>query len=281
MANFKVGDRVRAIKDYDGNDHIVNQTGTVIVGGVHHAGVEFDKAVNGHDCGGRGKHNYCWWCTNDVLEPVAANEKIVITSDGKTTLARLYNGKRVVKTAKAACAPDDAFDFETGAKIAFERLVGKFTETVSFKKGDRVRIIANTSGHNFQIGSVVTIVGNDAWPADQRKCKGLDLDNKVNWWWVKESDMEPVNFDWAKFEAGKIAVKATEDNFENFVAEAKKHKLTFNPDEDFNPFNALGDKLFRAILLHIDVKENEIYVMCEDGALKISHCLKELEEFVW
>ena len=50
------------------------------------------------------------------------NQKVVITSDGKTTTARLFDGKDVVKTAEAKCSPDDEFDFNTGASIAFSRL---------------------------------------------------------------------------------------------------------------------------------------------------------------
>lgn len=49
--------------------------------------------------------------------------KIVITSDGKNTLARMYDGKKIVKEAKAICSPDDTFDFETGAILAFRRLM--------------------------------------------------------------------------------------------------------------------------------------------------------------
>lgn len=51
------------------------------------------------------------------------NHKIIITSDGKETLARMYDGKTVVKSAKAICCPDDTFDFKTGAELAFDRLI--------------------------------------------------------------------------------------------------------------------------------------------------------------
>lgn len=49
-------------------------------------------------------------------------DKIVITTDGKTTTAKMYNGKDGVETAIARCSPDDEFDFATGAKIALDRL---------------------------------------------------------------------------------------------------------------------------------------------------------------
>ena len=65
---------------------------------------------------------YCW--TDEMFEPVAetCNKKIVITTDGTKTLARLYEGNKVVKTAMAKCSPEDTFDFATGARLAFERL---------------------------------------------------------------------------------------------------------------------------------------------------------------
>ena len=50
--------------------------------------------------------------------------KIVITTDGKTTTAKMYRDKSVVKVATIKCHPDDRFDFEVGARIAFDRLVG-------------------------------------------------------------------------------------------------------------------------------------------------------------
>lgn len=54
---------------------------------------------------------------------VRKDQKIIITTDGKTTKARLFDGKELIKSAEAKCHPDDEFDFETGAKVAFDRLV--------------------------------------------------------------------------------------------------------------------------------------------------------------
>lgn len=56
------------------------------------------------------------------FELISGN-KIVITADGATTTARFYDGKKVIKAAKAECSPEDEFDFKIGAKIAFDRLV--------------------------------------------------------------------------------------------------------------------------------------------------------------
>ena len=63
----------------------------------------------------------------ELVEP----QKIVITTDGKTTLARLYEEEKVVKSAEAHCSPDDKFDFSVGANLAMERLTGKPAVIVS------------------------------------------------------------------------------------------------------------------------------------------------------
>lgn len=54
--------------------------------------------------------------------PETIPQKIVVTSDGKRTTAKLYDGKNLVKTATASCAPEDKFDFNYGAALAIERL---------------------------------------------------------------------------------------------------------------------------------------------------------------
>lgn len=50
---------------------------------------------------------------------------IVITSDGVTTTATRRIGKAIQATATAKCNPGDTFDFDEGARIAFERLCGR------------------------------------------------------------------------------------------------------------------------------------------------------------
>lgn len=114
VVKFKVGDKVIAKRNTPYNITTNGWKGVVTI--VHD---------NGHirvlgDCSG-----------NDFevdVEPkyfdldTKCNQKVVITTDGKTTTARLFNGKDVVKTAEAKCSPDDKFDFNTGALIAFSRL---------------------------------------------------------------------------------------------------------------------------------------------------------------
>ena len=60
-----------------------------------------------------------------VTEQNDSTKKIVITTDGKTTTAKMYDGKSCIKVSKARCCPSDAFDFQTGAEITFNRLFGE------------------------------------------------------------------------------------------------------------------------------------------------------------
>lgn len=59
------------------------------------------------------------------LELVESERKIVITTDGKTTTAKLYDGRETISEAKAVCSDADTFDFNIGAGIALARLTGR------------------------------------------------------------------------------------------------------------------------------------------------------------
>ena len=142
---FNIGDRVKCIGVFDGKLEAVGKNGTVTaVYGSDSSGVsvEFDEYMNGH--GGSmvmGKPGYCWNFYHDAekyLEPINTGAKILITTDGTTTTARLYDGKKVTKSAEAKCSPDDKFDFGTGAKLAFERLMG--TEKPKEHKPESIKL---------------------------------------------------------------------------------------------------------------------------------------------
>lgn len=118
---FKVGDRVRVL---DGSK-IRNYIGGWVYGMDDHIGKVHTickvgrktSAANGYYLKDGGGYVY-----DERGLKLDINNKIVITTDGITTLARLYDGNNVIKSAEAKCSPDDEFDFSTGAKIAFERL---------------------------------------------------------------------------------------------------------------------------------------------------------------
>lgn len=111
---FKVGDKIRAKKDAPYGVTTNNWIGKVI-------GILAENYIRAIDEFGR----EFVFLDEKYFDLVEDKQKIVITTDGKTTTAVLYNGKQRIKDAKAVCAPDDEFDFNKGAAIAFERLTGQ------------------------------------------------------------------------------------------------------------------------------------------------------------
>lgn len=60
-----------------------------------------------------------------ALVSAEPREFIVIRRAGSDVIASHKRVDEIVKTAKAKCAPSDEFNFETGAKLAFDRLMGR------------------------------------------------------------------------------------------------------------------------------------------------------------
>ena len=119
---YKVGDKVRIVSEWhngccqDDSGEIDKWLGKVMT--VRYVGKLLYRMVeDAKDNDGEG-----WLWTENCIAGLARENKIVITTNGTETLARLYDGNKVIKTATAKCAPDDKFSFETGVKIAFERL---------------------------------------------------------------------------------------------------------------------------------------------------------------
>lgn len=210
MSNeFKVGDRVKVVKKgaYGFDDVVIGDAGKVVYIKKGKPLVEFDTARAAYHTGyGRCRPGHGYWCLPDMLQRIDLDEKIVITTDGTTTTARYYKGKKLVKSDQAKCSPSDTFDFLTGAGIAFGRLTG--TELVAgkveeakeppkpepkFKAGDLVRVIG--SGHDIMhsicINSLAVVVGvsNDARNGYDYLCEGGSRSGLVEQW-IHEKDLE-------------------------------------------------------------------------------------------
>lgn len=100
---FKVGDRVKVVRGEDFDSRVLGKIGTI---------KEY-----------MGKIGHGWLCSPKNLERITnSKDKIVITSDGKRVIAKLYNDKELIKSAEAKCCPDDKFNFEFGVTLAMGRL---------------------------------------------------------------------------------------------------------------------------------------------------------------
>jgi hypothetical protein len=108
-----------------------------------------------------------------LLEAVNNKNKVIITTDGTITRAAMYDGQKLIREAKATCSKEDVFDFETGAKIAFERLTAKPAEPAE-PKPKKVLKLLNTkifvidgqgyfkSGHIYEIKDG-KIIDDEGW----------------------------------------------------------------------------------------------------------------------
>ena len=118
---YKIGDRVRITTDKSKSDKW-NKRGEMdkwlgkvmtirdVVAGCYSMEEDYNEYLDG------------WFWYEDMIDGLADERKIIITTDGKITKARLYNGKKLEKTATAKCSPEDEFDFKIGAKLAVKRL---------------------------------------------------------------------------------------------------------------------------------------------------------------
>ncbi len=123
----------------------------------------------------------------EVLEPFC-DARILITTNGKETLARLYEDGEVKKSAKAECSLDDTFDFSFGAKLAFERLT---KPTPKFRAGDKV--IGNAKAERY------CITMKDRRGTVEKVNPDGSIDVRDNRWpAIKFKKLDPDCFDWDK-----------------------------------------------------------------------------------
>jgi len=120
---FKIGDKVKCLGKYHKIlpyfNPVAGTVGEIVYVDVHDNRKPYLVQWPSGAAVGNGR---CWARVDD-LEPMTTDSKIVITSDGATTLARLYDGKKVVKCAEAKCSPSDTYDFKIGANLAYDRLM--------------------------------------------------------------------------------------------------------------------------------------------------------------
>lgn len=155
MSKFKVGDRVKCVSDGGWRVPIAGKYGRVLdnctTGG--YVAVEFDEFINGHNCSARCRHGYGWNCEEGILELVT-KETIVIYRKGDEVIAL---DKVSGKTGVAKCGRKDTFDFATGARIAFERLLEDPKPEEPGKTPLNVKIVFTKGDGLFKTGHVYEV----------------------------------------------------------------------------------------------------------------------------
>lgn len=146
MAEFRIGDNVRCIRD-DRDRKLEGKIGTVVEVEGFCIGVDFNSDINGHACGGLARMGHGWYLPSYYLEYVGrCNEynKVIITIENKVTTATLMKGRLVLGTAKARCNPNDRFDPLVGAQIAIQRLAKQFGSKLVVNSGmfdDNIEVV--------------------------------------------------------------------------------------------------------------------------------------------
>ena len=191
---FKKGDRVRILNGSKINDYAgcwvgdmkkyVGKIATVERGETFALKTKYFLT----DCGG-----YCW--DERGLELVT-NESIVIYRNGDEVIAL---DKNTGKKGVAKCSPEDAFDFNVGAKIAFERLIdnGEVKEVKrEAKVGEYIKIVkAYLTGGKYDDGDILKVVKTfpkSILSLGYVRCEGIGDHNIVNSEYVVLENYNPI-----------------------------------------------------------------------------------------
>ena len=175
---YKAGDKVRIVSKWGKGCHenadgkMDKWLGKVMT--VRDVGITLYRMVEDiedNESGG-------WAWTENCIAGLACENKIVITTDGTETLARLYDGNKVIKTTTAKCSPDDNFSFETGAKIAFERLIDYAEKEPKYFNG---KVVCVNKYAGFTVGKIYKFVNGQCFDDKKTlrptgfKCKYLSF----------------------------------------------------------------------------------------------------------
>lgn len=170
MEKFKVGDIVRPNKKADSLYRITNRAhmkeGVVIEVSPHGAlKVRITKWVkNADSIDTYGVLNPACF---DLVRRGSGQTELHITGNGKTVHAVLKENGKVVKRAKASCDPRDEYNFETGARLATDRVFGK--------EGEK-----KEQTYKFNIGDPVVVTDkNEAFPYFKDFVKQYDEDTQL------------------------------------------------------------------------------------------------------
>lgn len=159
MEKFKIGDRVRNI-GYMLNGLEIGDTGTIA--GVCHSGDWIDYAVRidkycsmFHNCGGKTEMFRGLYLSESSLElindkPSEPEFKVIITSKGDATTAKLMHGKEVEREAKVTRYHKDKYNEQAAIEAVVKKLFGEEQEKenpVTYYNG-RVICIRDNSNKN-------------------------------------------------------------------------------------------------------------------------------------
>lgn len=102
-------------------------------------------------------------------EILSREPKIVVMRDGIRVTASCYEGGKKVAVGVAKCSPEDTFDFATGARIAFDRLMCK--DDSSSTADDSKRVVALSMWTRFELGKMAVQVNRETIDDFLKECE--------------------------------------------------------------------------------------------------------------
>lgn len=102
-------------------------------------------------------------------EILSREPKIVVMRDGIRVTASWYEGGKKVAAGVAKCSPEDTFDFATGARIAFDRLMCK--DDSSSTADDSKRVVALSMWTRFELGKMAVQVNRETIDDFLKECE--------------------------------------------------------------------------------------------------------------
>lgn len=187
MAKFKVGDRVRVIDDI-GTRCKIGDTGTIMkhshtgIAGDCYA-VQMDKREKYlHDCGGYVRNGYGQFLWDSNIKPIEEKPtrefKLIITSKGDTTTAKLIHGERtVVKEATVTRYSKDEYSEKAAVEAVTKKIFGEDEKKEELFNGKVVCLMDLTYVPKYTKGRVYKFVNGN--------CKD-DYGNVINFRYTLE-----------------------------------------------------------------------------------------------
>lgn len=176
--------------------------------------------------------------------------KIVVCRDGNRVTASLYENGKKIDAGVAKCSPEDTFDFATGARIAFDRLM---TEKPSLSREDMYH----------KTKEVLSTV------KDSKRVVTLSM--------------------WTRFGLGKMAVQVNRETIDDFLKECEERGYTWqcgdkaterNPFRDYDGLSPVGVVIFEILKM---VPKDSIWIRMYEGklAMDIDEKPDDVEVYEW
>lgn len=173
MAKFKVGDRVEIVVDSfavpRGTTGVIKCFDKDAHKEEKDIAIELDHPISFHNCGGKTKYNRGWWVEERDIELIKTAEpefKLIITSSGDVTTAKLIHGKDIAKEATVTRYSEDEYSEKAAVEAVVEKIFGEDEKKDELFNGKAVWIcgehIAFTVGkiYTFHNGNCVNDRGN-------------------------------------------------------------------------------------------------------------------------